>query len=61
MSEHIPLLWSYGVHTNHHRTYAEVPKTLPPSPSPILGRWEQEVDLTPLLPFWEKGLGDEGN
>jgi len=22
---------------------------------------EPEINLTPLLPFWEKGLGDEGN
>jgi hypothetical protein len=38
-------------------------KTLTPSPSPKKGEGEKKnskTPLTPLLPLWEKGLGDEG-
>jgi hypothetical protein len=41
----------------------EVYKTLTPSPSPKKGEGNKKNSkppLTPLLPFWEKGLGDEG-
>jgi hypothetical protein len=43
--------------------YAEGYKTLTPSPSPKKGEGEKKnpkTFLTPLLPLWEKGLGDEG-
>jgi len=43
--------------------YAEVFKTLTPSPSPIKGEGNKKtlnLIFTPLLPAWEKGLGDEG-
>jgi hypothetical protein len=40
---------------------AEIAKTLTPSPSPKKGEGNKKNLLTPLLPFWEKGLGDEGN
>gem|GEM_PF-3960080 len=43
-----------------HSPYAEFPKTLTPSPSPIKGEGNQKTNLAPLLPSWEKGLGDEG-
>ncbi len=38
-------------------------KFLRPSPLAPLPFWGEgkKIDLTPLLPFWEKGLGDEGN
>jgi len=32
-----------------------MPKALSPLP-----RWERDFDIAPLLPFWEKGVGDEG-
>ena len=41
--------------------YAEFPKTFTPSPSPIKGKGNQKTNLAPLLPSWEKGLGDEGD
>jgi len=41
----------------------EVAKTLTPNPSPIKGEENKKIlnlIFTPLLPSWEKGLGDEG-
>jgi len=40
--------------------YAEFSKTLTPSPSPIKGEGNKKTNLAPLLPAWEKRLGDEG-
>jgi len=43
--------------------YTEVYKTLTPSPSPTKGEGNKKTSiksLAPLLPLWEKGLGDEG-
>ena len=36
-------------------------KTLTPSPSPKGGEGNKNDSLAPLLPTWEKGLGDEGD
>ena len=33
---------------------------LTPSPSPKEGEGDKKINLAPLLPSWEKGLGDEG-
>ena len=44
--------------------YAEFSKTLTPSPSPIKGEGNKKIlnfIFAPLLPSWEKGLGDEGD
>jgi hypothetical protein len=40
------------------KIYAEITNTLTPSPSPKKGEGNKK---NLLLPFWEKGLGDEGN
>jgi len=32
-----------------------MPKALSPLPA-----WERDFDIAPLLSFWEKGVGDEG-
>jgi len=44
--------------------YVEFSKTLTPSPSPIKGEGNKKIlsfIFAPLLPSWEKGLGDEGD
>jgi len=33
---------------------------LSPSPEIPLPKWERDFNPAPLLPLWEKGLGDEG-
>jgi len=41
--------------------YAEFSKTLTPSPSPLMGEGNKKTlnfIFAPLLPSWEKGLGD---
>ncbi len=39
---------------------AELVDALTPSPSPNGGEGDKKINLAPLLPHWEKGLGDEG-
>ncbi len=39
---------------------AELVDALTPSPSPKEGEGDKKINLIPLLPSWEKGLGDEG-
>jgi len=48
---------------HNNSPYAEVFKTLTPSPSPIKGEGNKKtlnLIFAPLLPREEKGLGDEG-
>ena len=52
--------WQLAIASFGFRTYAEITKTLTPSPSPIKGEGNKKISFTPLLPLWEKGLGDEG-
>ena len=60
---HSPNLWSSSLNNS---PYAEDYKTLTPSPSPKTpkkgegNKKNSKPPLTPLLPLWEKGLGDEG-
>jgi hypothetical protein len=43
-----------------NRNYAKLLRPSPLAPLPKRERGTRKF-LTPLLPFWEKGLGDEGN
>jgi len=50
----------YPKYANTYRALSAAIELLTLIPSPIKGEGNKKLSLAPLLPLWEKGLGDEG-